>query len=163
MDGPAIFDNVKGCHISVAAQQLQVRGSQDSEFAVYSANKPTIEHSAGALAPLFTGKFSACWLLRPVHKRIAATSPSGGPVPGPTALLAQGVWTELRGCPCSLSVSALAMCRAALHMLDGGLPGADQPLLQGQFGPQSQSVGQGVSLPCVICCNIATLECSAPG
>ena len=48
VDGPAIFDNVKGCHISVAAQQLQVRGSQDSEFAVYSANKPTIEHSAGA-------------------------------------------------------------------------------------------------------------------
>ncbi len=47
VDGPAIFDNVKGCHISVAAQQLQVRGSADSEFAVYSANKPTIEHSTG--------------------------------------------------------------------------------------------------------------------
>ena len=47
MDGPAIFDKVKGCHISVAAQQLQVRGSTDSEFAVYSANKPTIEHSTG--------------------------------------------------------------------------------------------------------------------
>ena len=51
MDGPAIFDNVKGCHISVAAQQLQVRGSTDSEFAVISANKPTIEHSTG-LEPL---------------------------------------------------------------------------------------------------------------
>ena len=47
VDGPAIFDKVKGCHISVAAQQLQVRGSTDSEFAVYSANKPTIEHSTG--------------------------------------------------------------------------------------------------------------------
>ena len=60
VDGPAIFDNVKGCHISVAAQQLQVRGSQDSEFAVYSANKPTIEHSAGALTPLFNSIFPAC-------------------------------------------------------------------------------------------------------
>jgi len=51
VDGPAIFDNVKGCHISVAAQQLQVRGSADSEFAVYSANKPTIEHSTGVSWP----------------------------------------------------------------------------------------------------------------
>ena len=50
VDGPAIFDKVKGCHISVAAQQLQVRGSTDSEFAVYSANKPTIEHSTGVPA-----------------------------------------------------------------------------------------------------------------
>ena len=53
------------------------------------------------------------------------------------------------------------MCRAALHMLDGGLPGADQPLLQGQPGPQSQPVGQGVLLPCVFCCSIATLKCIA--
>ena len=68
VDGPAIFDNVKGCHISVAAQQLQVRGSQDSEFAVYSANKPTIEHSAGASTPLLVGRFPACQLLRHVHK-----------------------------------------------------------------------------------------------
>ena len=57
MDGPAIFDNVKGCHISVAAQQLQVRGSTDSEFAVYSANKPTIEHSTG-LVPVQLCKFA---------------------------------------------------------------------------------------------------------
>lgn len=56
MDGPAIFDNVKGCHISVAAQQLQVRSSTDSEFAVYSANKPTIEHSTG-LEPLLLCNF----------------------------------------------------------------------------------------------------------
>ena len=53
------------------------------------------------------------------------------------------------------------MCRAALHMLDGGIPGADQPFLQGQPGPQSQPVGQGALLPCVICCNIATLVCIA--
>ena len=51
VDGPAIFNNVKGCHISVAAQQLQVRGTTDSEFAVYSANKPTIEHSTGLASP----------------------------------------------------------------------------------------------------------------
>lgn len=71
MDGPAIFDNVKGCHISVAAQQLQVRGSGDSEFAVYSANKPTIEHSTGL--PFTFAQPIACFL-KPGRKQYRCSS-----------------------------------------------------------------------------------------
>ena len=45
MDGPAIFDNVRDCQISVASQQFQVRNSTATEFGLYCATKPTIEHS----------------------------------------------------------------------------------------------------------------------
>ncbi|BDA47074.1 probable protein XRP2 at N-terminal half [Coccomyxa sp. Obi] len=45
VDGPAMFDNVKQCQISVASQQFQARNSSDTEYALYCATKPTIEHS----------------------------------------------------------------------------------------------------------------------
>ncbi len=40
-----MFDNVKQCQISVASQQFQARNSSDTEYALYCATKPTIEHS----------------------------------------------------------------------------------------------------------------------
>lgn len=43
VDGFAIFNNVEGCQIAVACQQLQVKNSSDTEIGLYCATKPTIE------------------------------------------------------------------------------------------------------------------------
>ena len=57
VDGPAIFEECTNCHVSVACQQFQAKGSSLCDFAVYCATGPTLSNCTSISFSCWSGAY----------------------------------------------------------------------------------------------------------